>query len=117
MHFLKNRDVYVDADNINKSYINKESEESGIVIVDNSGDVVFSSKDSWQGKSFFEEFEKTENTFYDNEGIKYVYSSYDSDIKGWKNIVYFNAGIIKNQAYSLFALILIVAIALKDYIQ
>lgn len=103
--------LYVDADKINKYYANKEAEgEIGIVIIDHSGNVVFSAKDEWLGKNFYNRFEQSATRFSDNNGVGYVYNSYDSEIKGWKNIVYFNSGIIKKQATSLFILILIVAI-------
>lgn len=103
--------LYVDADRMNKSYIEKASEEeAGIVIIDSVGNIVFSTKSEWHGKNFYDNFKEAKTRFSDYNGIKYVYSSYDSDIKGWKNLVYFNAGIIRSQAYALFALILIVAI-------
>ena len=103
--------LYVDADRMNKSYIEKTSEEeAGIVIIDSIGNIVFSTKSEWHGKNFYKNFKEEKTRFSDYNGMKYVYSSYDSDIKGWENIVYFNAGIIRSQAYALFALILITAI-------
>ena len=103
--------MYVDADRINDSYIDKETEEeSGILIVDAAGNVVFSTKNDWRGRSYNKSFDESESIFSDYNGKKYVYSSYPSDIKGWKNIVYFNASIIRGQAYALFVVILVTAI-------
>lgn len=102
--------LYVDADRINKLYIGKEESEEGIVIVDHQGNIVFSTKDEWRGKNYLESFEESGGRFTDYNGVKYVCNSYDSDIEGWKNIVYFNSKVIRNQTYSLFAIILMVAI-------
>lgn len=102
--------LYVDADRINKLYIGKEESEEGIAIIDPSGNIVFSTKDEWRGKNFYENFEESESRFADYNGVKYVCNSYESDIDGWRNIVYFNSDVIRNQTYSLFAIILIVAI-------
>lgn len=103
--------LYIDADKMNKSYVDKAAgEEVGIAIVDLAGNIVFSTKSEWHGNNFYENFKADKSRFSDNNGTNYVYSSYESDITGWKNIVYFNASIIRGQAYALFALILIAAV-------
>lgn len=103
--------LYVDADKMNKSYVDKAAgEEAGIVILDSAGNIVFSTKSEWHGNNFYENFEEAKSRFSDYNGMNYVYSSYKSDISGWKNVVYFNADIIRGQAYALFALILIAAV-------
>ena len=104
--------LYVDADKINKLYIDESTieGEEGVAVLDHEGNIVFSTKDNWLGKNFYNTFyDSNSNYFYEN-GSKYVYSNYDSCINGWKNIVYFNNDIISKQAYSLFALILTVAV-------
>ena len=104
--------LYVDADRINKLYIDKSTigGEEGVAVLDFDGNIVFSTKSDWLGKNFYKTFDDSSSNSFDESGSKYVYSSYDSDIKGWKNIVYFNNDIIRKQAYSLFALIFSAAI-------
>ena len=103
--------LYVDADKINKPYLNNISEEEeGIIITDPDGNIVFSTKNDWRGKNFNESFSEQESRFTDYNGEKYVFSSYESEIQGWRNIVYFNTNIIRKQTVSLFALILVVAL-------
>ncbi|MBQ6907748.1 MAG: histidine kinase [Clostridia bacterium] len=104
--------LYVDADKINKLYIDraKTEGEEGIAVIDLDGNIVFSTKDDWLGKNFYKTFDDADSGFFNINGTKYVYNSYDSDIAGWKNIVYFNNSIISQQAYSLFTLILAAAI-------
>jgi len=102
--------LYVDADRINEDYIVNHDEE-GIVIVDHVGNIVFSTKNDWRGLNFSDNFEENKKSFTDHSGAHYISSSYKSDIKGWRNIVYFNPKVIKKQTGSLLVLVLCVLIA------
>lgn len=98
--------VYVDSEDINRSYMSGIQKGTGILFVDSDDTIVISADSDAIGKKYSTYFSKNGNNISDMNGNSYVYRESNSKITGWRNVSYFSTEFVANQARGMLVLMM-----------